>query len=208
MEEKWSGTNYTFVSGVVISDFQDGCTAYGKNHYVSNIEVRRLSGKTDRIPVIVPVKLLKDAEGYIGRYVCASGQYHSKNCYDGQRHRLKLYIYVRDFSVKTDEDVQIDKNYIFLDGYLCKEPIYRMTPHGRTITDLMVAVNRPYGRPDYIPCICWENTAHLAASLSVGSHVGIVGRVQSREYVKQLSGREPETRIAYEVAVSKLKVKQ
>lgn len=177
MGEKLSGTNCMLVSGMVMSDFQDCSAIYGKKHYVSDIEVRRLSGKSDRIPAIVPVKLVKETENYKGQYVCASGQYRSKNCFDGQKRRLKLYIYVRDLSVKADGGRQIDNNYIFLDGYLCKEPICRMTPYGRTITDLMVAVNSPYGRSDYIPCICWESTAHLAASLTVGSHVGIVGRV-------------------------------
>lgn len=196
------------VSGMVMSDFQDYGAIYGKNHYVSDIEVRRLSGKPDRIPVIVPVKLVKETENYKGQYVCASGQYRSKNCIDGQRRRLKLYIYVRDLSVKADGGRQIDNNYIFLDGYLCKKPICRMTPYGRTITDLMVAVNSPYGRSDYIPCICWESTAHLAASLTVGSHVGIAGRVQSREYVKQLNGGGAEMRTAYEVSVSKLSVRE
>lgn len=207
MEEILTRTNYVSVSGKVTSDFQDCYTAYGKKNYVSDIKIRRLSGEVDRIPIIIPAKLVKDVKVYKGQYVCASGQYCSKNWHDGQKRRLKLYIYARDLSVKMNEGRQVDNNYIFLDGYLCKEPTYRLTPLGRTITDLMVAVNSPNGRSNYIPCICWESTACLAASLSVGSHVGIVGRVQRREYTKQLSGMEPETRIAYEVSVSDLRVK-
>lgn len=207
MKEKLAGKNHTFVSGMVVSDFQDGCAAYGKKHYVSDIEVRRLNGKKDRIPIVVPAGRVENVEGYKGQYVCASGQYHSRNYYDGQKRRLKLYLYVRDLSLKMDGDRKPDTNYIFLDGYLCRKPVYRMTPLGRTVTDLMLAVNRPYGRTDYIPCICWESTAYLAASLPAGFHVGIEGRVQSREYVKQTSGMEPETRIAYEVAVSKLEAR-
>lgn len=206
MEAKLKRTNYMSFSGMIISDFQDGYTAYGEKYYVSEIEMKRLSGKADRIPIIVPEKLINDTEDYIEKYICALGQYRSRNCYDGQKRRLELYISVRDFSIKMNEDGQADNNYIFLDGYLCKKPIYRLTPLGRAITDLLVAVNRPNGRSDYIPCICWGRTACLAASLSVGSHVGIVGRVQSREYTKRQRDRKPETRIAYEVSVSKLRI--
>ena len=207
MEGKITGTNYAVISGIATTDLLNDRTVYRKNHYVLNIKVKRLSGETDIIPVIIPEKLVTDVTDYKGQYICAVGHYHSKNRRDKQKRRLKLYVYASDLKVKADYDKGIDNNYIFLDGYLCKEPIYRKTPLGRTITDLLVAVNSPDGRSDYIPCICWGRTAHLAASLPVGFHVGIKGRIQSREYEKRISDKESEKRIAYEVSVSKLVIK-
>lgn len=95
-------------------------------------------------------------------------------------------------------------NQIFLDGFICKESVYRKTPLGREIADLLVAVNRSYGKSDYIPCICWGRNARFASGFEVGSHVQIWGRIQSREYMKKLSEEESEKRIAYEISVSKL----
>ena len=91
-----------------------------------------------------------------------------------------------------------------MDGYICKPPIYRKTPLGREIADLLLAVNRPYGKSDYIPCICWGRNARFASSFEVGEHVQVLGRIQSREYVKRITETETEKRIAYEVSVSKL----
>ena len=95
-------------------------------------------------------------------------------------------------------------NQIFLDGYICKEPVYRKTPLGREIADLLVAVNRPYGKSDYIPCIAWGRNARYASGFAVGTRILIWGRVQSREYTKRLNETECEKRVAYEVSVSKL----
>ena len=95
-------------------------------------------------------------------------------------------------------------NQIFLDGYICKEPIYRKTPLGREIADLLIAVNRSYGKSDYIPCICWGRNARFASGFEVGGHVQVWGRIQSREYVKKISELETEKRVAYEVSVSKV----
>ena len=95
-------------------------------------------------------------------------------------------------------------NQIFLDGYICKEPVYRKTPLGREIADLLVAVNRPYGKSDYIPCIAWGRNARYASGFGVGTRILIWGRVQSREYTKKVSETECEKRVAYEVSVSKL----
>lgn len=201
-------TNYASVSGIAISDFQKEREDFGRNQYVSDIEVRRLSGRTDRIPVMAPAKLLEDAAGCKGQYVCVAGRYHSMNYYDGKKRRVKLFVYAGVLAVQAEDGGMCDRNYIFLDGYLCRKPIFRTTPLGRTITDLLVAVNSAFGISDYIPCVCWESTAHLASSLPVGSHIGIEGRLQSREYMKQIPGREPERRIAYEVSVSKLRVRE
>ena len=116
-------------------------------------------------------------------------------------------IFVRELRFIEDEDIpeeQSKSNQIFLDGYVCKPPIYRKTPLGREIADILVAVNRPYGKSDYIPCIAWGRNARFAGGLEVGSHLQICGRVQSREYTKKVDEESVEKRVAYEVSVSKI----
>ena len=113
-------------------------------------------------------------------------------------------MFVRELEFLDEIDENEKTNQIFLDGYICKEPIYRKTPLGREIADLLLAVNRPYGKSDYIPCICWGRNARYASGFEVGEHVQLLGRIQSREYVKRISDTETEKRVAYEVSVSKL----
>jgi single-stranded DNA-binding protein len=118
-----------------------------------------------------------------------------------------LSVFVREVTITEKCDVEEDMlkpNQIFLDGFICKPPIYRKTPLGREIADVLLAVNRPYGKSDYIPCICWGRNARYAESFEVGGHVQIWGRIQSREYQKKVSETEVEKRVAYEVSVSKL----
>lgn len=99
---------------------------------------------------------------------------------------------------------QSKSNQIYLDGYVCKPPIYRKTPLGREIADILIAVNRPYGKSDYIPCIAWGRNARFASTIEVGGHLQVQGRVQSREYTKKINEEETEKRVAYEVSVSKI----
>ena len=137
-------------------------------------------------------------------YMEASGQFRSYNRHEENHNRLVLSVFVRDLHM-DEEEMEVEKpNYIFLDGYLCKPPVYRKTPLGREIADVLLAVNRPYGKSDYIPCICWGRNARYASAFAVGGHVLIWGRIQSREYMKRLSETEMEKRTAYEVSVSKL----
>jgi hypothetical protein len=127
--------------------------------------------------------------------------------HEGVKNKLVLSIFVRELRFIEDDEVpeeQSKSNQIFLDGYVCKPPIYRKTPLGREIADILVAVNRPYGKSDYIPCIAWGRNARFAGGLEVGSHLQICGRVQSREYTKKIGEEEVEKRVAYEVSVSKI----
>ena len=126
------------------------------------------------------------------------------NRHEEKKNRLVLSVFAREISFVDGEGDKVKSNQIFLDGYICKEPIYRKTPLGREIADLLVAVNRPYGKSDYIPCIAWGRNARFASGFSVGTRIQIWGRVQSREYTKKLSETECEKRTAYEVSVSKL----
>ena len=134
----------------------------------------------------------------------ASGQFRSYNRHEEHKNRLVLSLFVREVAFIEEELDGAKTNQIFLDGYICKLPVYRKTPLGREIADLLLAVNRPYGKSDYIPCICWGRNARFAASFEVGEHVQVIGRIQSREYIKKLSETEAEKRTAYEVSVSKL----
>ena len=166
--------------------------------------VKRLSDSEDRIPVMVSERLIDVTQDYEGEYIQVYGQFRSYNRHEEKKNRLVLSVFAREVSFVEEEDDSIKSNQIFLDGYICKPPVYRKTPLGREIADLLIAVNRPYGKSDYIPCICWGRNARYASAFAVGGHVLVWGRIQSREYVKKLSETEAEKRIAYEVSVSKL----
>lgn len=169
-----------------------------------DVLVRRLSSSQDRIPLMISERLMDVTQDYTGEFIMATGQFRSYNRHDEQKNRLILSVFVREVSFIDEELDGAKTNTILLDGYICKLPVYRKTPLGREIADLLLAVNRPYGKSDYIPCICWGRNARFASSFEVGEHVQVLGRIQSREYVKRLSETETEKRTAYEVSVSKL----
>ena len=185
-------------------DFRFSHEVFGEGFYIVDVSVDRLSELTDIIPLMVSERLVDVNEDYKGRLVEVSGQFRSYNRHEGTKNKLVLSIFVREWE-EVEENLEAGKtNQIFLDGYICKEPIYRKTPLGREIADLLIAVNRPYGKSDYIPCICWGRNARFASGFEVGGHVQVWGRIQSREYVKKLSETETEKRVAYEVSVSKV----
>ena len=169
-----------------------------------DVNVKRLSNSEDRIPLMISERLIDVSQDYTGEFIMVSGQFRSYNRHDEQKNRLVLSVFVREVSFIEEELDGAKTNNIFLDGYICKLPVYRKTPLGREIADLLLAVNRPYGKSDYIPCICWGRNARFASTFEVGEHVQIMGRIQSREYIKKLTETETEKRIAYEVSVSKL----
>jgi single-stranded DNA-binding protein len=153
---------------------------------------------------MISERLIDVKKDYRGKYMEASGQFRSYNRHEEAKNRLVLSVFVRDVTVLSEENECEKPNHIFLDGYICKPSIYRKTPLGREIADILLAVNRPYGKSDYIPCICWGRNARFAESFDVGSHVQIWGRIQSREYQKRIGEEDYEKRIAYEISVSKL----
>ena len=169
-----------------------------------DVLVKRLSNSEDRIPLMISERLMDVTQDYTGEFIMASGQFRSYNRHDEQKNRLILSVFVREVAFIDEEPDGARTNSILLDGYICKLPVYRKTPLGREIADLLLAVNRPYGKSDYIPCICWGRNARFASSFEVGEHVQVLGRIQSREYVKKLSETETQKRVAYEVSVSKL----
>ena len=170
------------------------------------VSVRRLSDFVDYIPVMVSERIIDVEADYIGQLVYISGQFRSFNRHEERKNRLVLSVFARELEILEPDCDEDAGNQIFLDGYICKEAIYRKTPLGREIADLLVAVNRSYGKSDYIPCICWGRNARFAAGFEVGTHVQIWGRIQSRDYVKKLSETQVEQRTAYEVSVSKIEI--
>ncbi len=204
MTDKVLGNNQVNVYGEVTSEFTFSHEVYGEGFYMVYLSVRRLSNVYDTIPLMVSERLIDVSQDYRGKFIEACGQFRSYNRHEENRNRLVLSVFVRDLRVDEEEMESEKPNYIFLDGYICKPPIYRKTPLGREIADLLLAVNRPYGKSDYIPCICWGRNARFADGFQVGEHIQLWGRIQSREYQKKLDEDTFETRVAYEISVSKL----
>ena len=204
MADKIFENNQVSIVGEIVSDFHFSHEVYGEGFYVVDVSVNRLSNIMDYIPVMISERLI-DVEGdYIGQYLAVSGQFRSFNRHEEKKNRLVLSVFAREVEFVDGPEENVKSNQIFLDGFICKEPIYRKTPLGREIADLLIAVNRSYGKSDYIPCICWGRNARFASNFDVGGHVHVWGRIQSREYVKKLSEEETEKRVAYEVSVSKV----
>ena len=204
MSDKIIENNQVTMIGEIVSEFEFSHEVYGEGFYLVDISVSRLSDSVDYIPLMVSERLVDVTQSYIGETISVSGQFRSYNRHEEKKNRLILSVFVRELEFVDEIEDDIKSNQIYLDGYICKEPIYRKTPLGREIADLLVAVNRSYGKSDYIPCICWGRNARYASSFEVGSHVEVYGRIQSREYIKKLSETETEKRTAYEVSVSKL----
>ncbi len=204
MSDKVIENNQVTIMGEVASEFIFSHEVFGEGFYMVDVLVRRLSNSDDRIPLMISERLIDVTQDYRGEYIMVSGQFRSYNRHDEQKNRLVLSVFVREVSFVEEELDGAKTNNILLDGYICKAPIYRKTPLGREIADLLLAVNRPYGKSDYIPCICWGRNARYASTFEVGEHVQILGRIQSREYIKKLTETETEKRTAYEVSVSKL----
>ena len=204
MSEKVIENNKVSVIGEVVSEFTFSHEVFGEGFYLVSLAVSRLSDQVDVIPLMVSERLLDVKQDYRGQTVEGIGQFRSYNCHEGVKNRLVLSVFVRELNFLEEFTDCTKTNQIYLDGYICKEAIYRKTPLGREIADLLLAVNRPYGKSDYIPCIAWGRNARYASGFAVGSRVRVWGRVQSREYTKKLSETQCEKRVAYEVSVSKL----
>ena len=202
MSDKIIENNQVTIMGEVASRFTFSHEVFGEGFYMVDVLVKRLSNSEDRIPLMISERLIDVTKDYTGEFIMASGQFRSYNRHEEHKNHLVLSVFVREVAFVDEELDGAKTNNILLDGYICKAPVYRKTPLGREIADLLLAVNRPYGKSDYIPCICWGRNARYASGFAVGEHVQILGRIQSREYVKKLS--ETEKRVAYEVSVSKL----
>lgn len=206
MTDKVIENNQVVIMGEVVSDFVFSHEIFGEGFYMVDVNVPRLSDSSDIIPLMVSERLIDVDEDYKGLNIMVQGQFRSYNRHEERKNRLVLSVFAREIEFVDETPESSKTNQIYLDGYICKEPIYRKTPLGREIADLLLAVNRPYGKSDYIPCICWGRNARFASNFSVGTRCEIWGRIQSREYMKRLSDEDAEKRIAYEVSVSKLEL--
>ena len=211
MVTNYSENNYLVLVGEITSEKKFSHEIYGESFYVFNVEVARLSNATDIIPITISERLITNFDLSIGKKILVEGQFRSYNTYENERSRLVLTVFAKEIREYNEEQEREDgqekvSNEVVLSGYICKKPIYRQTPFGREISDLLLAVNRAYNKSDYIPCIAWGRNARFCQDMQTGTEVKVIGRVQSRQYEKKYEDGTSEIKIAYEVSVSSLEV--
>ena len=229
MDTNYLENNYLTLVGKVTSEKRFSHEIYGERFYSFDLLVPRLSGTSDIIPVTASERLFTDEMMEEGTKLLIKGQFRSYNSYENEKNKLILTVFAKDIE-KLEEEVQeveeteivneeseetakkefIRKdaitNEVVLVGYICKKPIYRQTPFGREIADILLAVNRAYNKSDYIPSIAWGRNARFCQNIEVGTEVKIVGRIQSRNYEKKLEDGSIIKKVAYEVSIGSLEV--
>jgi len=193
--------NKVYLQGEVVDEPVYSHEVLNEGFYNLNLSIPRLSGQSDIIPVTISERLLKSANINVGDTIALKGQFRSYNKIENSKSKLVLTVFVREL---CEVDNNSNPNIIEIYGYICKSPIYRTTPFNREITDVLMAVNRSYNKSDYIPCITWGRNARFVGELPVGTKLEMVGRIQSREYVKKIEGLTPVNKTAYEISVSKV----
>ena len=209
MNTNYSENNYIILVGKITSEKVFSHEVYGESFYIFNLEIPRLSGTADLIPVTISERLISNFDLTIGKEVAIEGQFRSYNTYENQRSRLVLTVFAKDIKEYQEDDEEGRErvsNEVVLTGYVCKKPIYRKTPFGREISDVLLAVNRAYNKSDYISCIAWGRNARFCENMEIGTEVRITGRVQSRMYEKKHEDGTIEPRVAYEVSVGSLEL--
>lgn len=180
---------------------------YGEGFYIVYIQVPRLSDAYDNIPLMFSERLISPDSIIEGQYLIVEGQFRSYNNFNNNSgHKLMLTVFAREIEISDEEVTNKNPNQICLNGFVCRKPMYRTTPFGREIADILLAVNRAYNKSDYIPCIAWGRNARFAGTFEIGDNIRVWGRIQSRTYQKKISEDEVEERIAYEISVSKMEV--
>ena len=197
--------NIACVCGVIEDELIFNHEIYGENFYTFTLRIPRLSGASDKIKIMISDRLISDISLKPDDFIEVNGQFRSYNSYENGDNKLILTVFAKDIAL-IEPDSCTNPNSLFLNGYVCKEPVYRTTPFGREITDILLAVNRTYNKSDYIPVIAWGRNARYCKNLKVGDNLKIWGRIQSRDYQKRLSEDETITKTAYEVSISKLEV--
>ncbi len=198
--------NRVEVTGVILEHLEFSYEVSGERVLQTKIRSERLSDQSDIVPVLIPERLTEEKTFDIGVRVRIWGQFRSYNRHEKKRKsRLILSVYALEIEKITDElTEEAPENMVELAGFLCKKPVYRKTPLGREISDVLLAVNRESGKSDYIPCICWGINARAVKGLGVGDQLHLLGRIQSRKYQKKQADGTVSDRIAYEVSVGKL----
>ncbi len=203
MKKLQTNNNAAIVFGEIGEEFEYSHEKFGEPFYQSFLKVRRLSECYDIVPILVSGRLFDVTVPWEGRLVEIEGQYRSYNRHEGNSSHLKLVIFALEFT-PFDDYPEVIANRVELDGYICQLPVFRRTPKGREITDLMLAVNRAYCKSDYIPCICWGRTARYVARLPLGSRLQVAGRIQSRIYRKKIAENQVIERMTFEVSINEL----
>ena len=215
MDTNYLENNYLTLVGKVTGEKKFSHEIYGEKFYVFNLEIARLSGNADIIPITVSERIITDEMLMQGKQLLVKGQFRSYNSYDNEKNRLILTVFAKDV-VEVEENNEEEENEmakkdtvtneVVLVGYICKKPIYRQTPFGREIADVLLAVNRAYNKSDYIPTIAWGRNARFCQNLEVGTKVKLVGRVQCRMYEIKHEDGTVENRVAYEVSIGSLEI--
>ncbi len=215
MDTNYLENNYLTLVGKVTGEKKFSHEIYGEKFYTFSLSIPRLSGNSDIIPITISERLITEETLTEGKKLLVKGQFRSYNSYENEKNRLILTVFAKDIQeieeIAGEEENEIVKkeettNEVVLIGFVCKKPIYRQTPFGREIADLLLAVNRAYNKSDYIPTIAWGRNARFCQNLEVGAQVKIVGRVQSRQYEKKHEDGTSEIKIAYEVSVCSLEL--
>ena len=199
--------NSVSLIGKVVSNPVFSHEVYGEGFYIVYIKVPRLSENYDIIPVMFSERLVSPDSIEENLYLIIEGQFRSYNNFNNTGgHKLMLTVFAREIEISEEEVTNRNPNQICLNGFVCRKPMYRTTPFGREIADILLAVNRAYNKSDYIPCIAWGRNARYAGTFEIGDNIRIWGRIQSRTYQKKISETEVEERVAYEISVSKMEV--
>lgn len=212
MDTIYSENNHIVLVGKVTSEKSFSHEIYGEKFYIFNLSVPRLSGNADIIPITISERLMVNGDLPVETKITVEGQFRSYNSYGEGKNKLVLTVFAKNVTLLEDQENEVEarkdfiSNEVTLIGYVCKKPVYRQTPFGREIADILLAVNRAYSKSDYIPCIAWGRTARFCESMEVGTEVKVVGRVQSRQYEKKYEDGTIENKVAYEVSVGSLEV--
>jgi single-stranded DNA-binding protein len=204
-QEGLPANNTANIAGRIVSGFTFSHEVYGEGFFTFHVEVQRLSEVSDILPVTISERLLEGEHYEEGSPVHITGQLRSYNNYveADKKNKLVLTVFTKDIE-SLSSDADLNPNEIILNGFICKPPIYRNTPFGREIADILLAVNRSYGKSDYIPCIAWGRNARYAGRLKIGDHIRVYGRMQSRIYQKKRDDGSVLEKTAYEVSIAKI----
>lgn len=205
--DNYIDNNIVKVGGKVVSELEFSHEIYEEKFYRFYIETKRMSEYSDKLPIIISERIINIEEIKVGNIIVVEGQLRSYNQMIDGRSKLVLSIFAKDFEKTEDERVLTLNDATFI-GYICKKPVYRKTPLGREIADVLLAVNRTYKKSDYIPCILWGRNAKYCEQVEIGDMIKLNGRIQSRNYEKKQEDGTTISKIAYEVSVSRLSIKR
>ena len=200
MNYEQMNNNKVYLRGKIVSNPIFSHEVFGERFYEFDLEVPRLSESFDKIPVTISERIM-DSRIKVGEELTFVGQFRSYNKQVEGKSKLVLTVFVREI---VENDYTQNPNIIELNGYICKEPVFRTTPFKREISDILLAVNRAYNKSDYLPCIAWGRNARFVRDMKVGENLNIIGRIQSRVYQKKISDDVIETKNAYEISITKI----